>query len=238
MNTAHKLMLSALACTTLLACSDSDDSPSSAQFQVSVTNLTFAQPLSPVAVVLHRSGYNSFVDGETASSAIEILAEGGDNSALLSDAQSNTATHIASLSTDGPIAPLSQSSTLTLDVPALDLSDLRLSVVSMLVHTNDAITGTNAFDVSNMAVGDEYTITGPTWDSGTEANTELATTMPGPDFGGEGFNAARDDTIDRVRIHAGAVTSASTDFGLASSSLADRHRFLNPTSRIQITRVR
>ncbi|MEM6985134.1 MAG: spondin domain-containing protein [Pseudomonadota bacterium] len=242
------LLLCAIASTLLVACSDSNNDNNTvtdpvvppttdAQFDVSVTNLTFAQPFSPVAVMLHRSGFNSFVDGQSASTEIERLAEGGDNSSLLATAQATPA-HIASVSTAGPVPPQSRSATLTLDVPVADLSDLRLSVVSMLVHTNDGITGTNAFDLSNMSVGDSRSISGPTWDSGTEANTETGATLPGPDFGGEGFNPVRDDLIDSVRIHAGVVTSASATFGLPSSNLVERHRFLNPTSRIVVTRVR
>lgn len=61
--------------------------------------------------------------------------------------------------------------------------------------------------------------------------------MPGPDFGGEGFNAARDDIIDRVRFHQSVVTSVSTESGLATSDLLERHRFLNPSSRIVVTRT-
>ncbi len=61
--------------------------------------------------------------------------------------------------------------------------------------------------------------------------------MPGPDFGGEGFNPARDDLFDRVHFNQGAVTSASVESGLATSSLEERHRFDNPSTRIAITRT-
>lgn len=231
---------SAVAVVAVVAACDSGSSTavsSDAQFEVTITNLTLAQPLSPAAVIMHRRGYNSFVDGETASADIEQLAEGGDNAPLLGSARAANQ-HVSSGSTAGPVPPQSRSDSVTLDVPTADLADLQLSVVTMLVHTNDAITGANAFDVSGMAVGESRVVVGPSWDSGTEANTETGISMPGPDFGGEGFNAARDDSIDSVRIHAGVVTGASTAFGLASSDLEDRHRFLNPTSRIAISRTR
>ena len=239
MNRLFKLGTAAVALAVIAACDDNNSTTvsSDAQFEVTVTNLTLAQPLSPAAVILHRSGYHSFVDGESASNDIEELAEGGDNSGLLASAQA-ASQYVASASTAGPVPPQSRSDSVTLDVPTAELSDLRVSVVTMLVHTNDAITGANAFDLSDMAVGERRIVVGPSWDSGTEANTETQATMPGPDFGGEGFNAVRDDTIDSVRIHAGVVTSASTAFGLATSNLEDRHRFLNPTSRIAISRTR
>ena len=207
-----------------------------ATFEVSVTNLTLAQPLSPVAVMLHRAGFNSFIDGETASLALELMAEEGDNTDVLGEVAAS-AEHLASGSTAGPVPPLSASDAVSLSFPSDQLDDVRLSVVTMLVHTNDAFSGANANNVSDMEVGDSITFTGPTWDAGTEANDELGISIPGPDFGGEGFNAARDDRIDRVRFHQGVVTSTSVESGLATSSLVERHRFDNPTTRITITRT-
>lgn len=243
MNNRIKFAALALSAALLAACGgSSNNAPAAgaqdAQFEVRFTNLTNAQPMSPVAVIMHSSGFNNFIDGERASVAVEMLAEGGSNAQVLSEAQAATATHIASASTAGPVPPRSTTTTpITLDVPTARLNDLRLSIMSMLVHTNDAFTGLNATDISNMAVGSSRTFTAPTWDAGTELDNELAATIPGPDFNGEGFNAARDDRIERVRFHNGAVTNASPAFGLPTSNLEERHRFLNPTSRIVVTRV-
>lgn len=257
MNHVLKLGAIVLATTLLAACSSNDDNDDGmdtnppavvppvdggpvaggdAIFEISITNLTNAQPLSSVAVMLHQSGFNSFIDGETSSIALEMLAEGGSNADVLSEVQA-AAEHIDSGSTTGPVPPRTISDAVSLTVPADDLDNVRLSVISMLVRTNDAFTGTNAANVSNMAVGDIRTMNGPTWDSGTELNSETSGTMPGPGFGGEGFNAVRDDIIDRVRFHGGVVTNESADFGLATSDLQEVHRFLNPTSRITVTRV-
>jgi hypothetical protein len=71
------------------------------------------------------------------------------------------------------------------------------------------------------------------WDAGTEANDELAATIPGPAGGGEGFNADRNDD-DRVAFHSGVI---SQDDGLASSALSANHRFLNPGAQLVITRI-
>ncbi len=209
-----------------------------ARFEVSVVNLTLAQPLSPVAIMLHASGFNSFIDGEPASIALEMLAEGGSNIDVLGEAAS-ASQHLASGSTSGPVPPLALSEAVALTVPVDQLDDVRLSVITMLVHTNDAFTGVNATDISNMEVGQSRVFTGPTWDSGTELNDESGSNMPGPAFGGEGFNAARDDLFDRVHFHTGVVTSNSVDVesGSAESDLTDRFRFDNPTSRIIVSRV-
>jgi len=228
------------ACMLLLgACGssnddDDDDTVSNAEFEVRLTNLTNGQTLSPVAVMLHNSGFNSFIDGQASSLALELLAEGGDNTDVLGEVQAATQ-HVASASTAGAVGPGAVSPAVTLTVPNDDLDDLRLSVISMLVVTNGAFTGLNATDISNMQTGESRTFNGPTWDSGTEANTETAATIPA--LAGEGFNPARNDIFDRVRFHQGVVTSASPEFGLATSALTDTHRFLNPSSRIVVTRT-
>lgn len=227
------------ACMLLLgACGssndDDDDTVTDAEFEVRLTNLTNGQTLSPVAVMMHKSGFNSFVDGEASSLALELLAEGGDNTDVLGEVQAATQ-HVASASTAGAVGPGVISPAVTLTVPNDDLGDLQLSVISMLVVTNDAFTGLNATDISNMQTGESRTFNGPTWDSGTEANSETAATIPA--LAGEGFNPVRNDLFDRVRFHQGVVTNASPEFGLATSALTETHRFLNPSSRIVVTRT-
>ena len=215
---------------------ESPRGPETITFDVSVTNLTLAQPLSPPAILLHTVEYSAFTDGETASVPLEILAEGGDRTDLVNEAQASGAL-LDSYEDANPIAPLSQGPTETLEISTDQAGDLRLTTVTMLVHTNDAFTGVNAVNVTGMAVGETRVFNGPTWDAGSEANSENAATMPGPDFGGVGFEAARDDIIDRVRFHQGVVTSASLESGDPNSALEDRHRFDNPSSRIVITRT-
>ncbi len=179
-------------------------------YTIRFTNLTNNQPISPVAVILHRAGYASFTDGVSASTNLEQMAEGGDNSFIISEAMA-AAEYITHDSTAGPVPPKSIASDIVLSLPAVDADDVRLTVLGMLVNTNDAFTGLNAMDISNMTDGDVRSFNAPTWDSGTELNTETAASMPGPAAGGEGFNSARDDIFDRVHFHTGVVTNALAD---------------------------
>lgn len=219
-----------------------------AVYTVQVTNLTYSQPFSPAAVILHEPGYNVFIDGEAASVGLEQLAEGGNPAVLMSEALAATQ-YLDAVATDGATPPRSIGATSTLLVPLLDVDSLRLSLATMLVDTNDAFTGLNAADISNMTVGQSVSFMAPTWDSGTEANTETASTMPGPAAGAAGgggasagFDVARDDLFDRVHFHQGVVTSANaTDAskeGLSTSVLTEADRWDNPTARIIVTRTR
>lgn len=220
----------------------------SAVYTVQITNLTYAQPFAPAAIVLHESGYHAFAEGEAASMGIEVMAEGGNPAMVIEEAMDST-DFLDAQNSGGILGPKTSSDMFTLVVPELDADDLRLTVTTMLVNTNDAFTGLNAADVSNMSVGDSKTFMTVTWDAGTEANTETAATMPGPAAGaagggGEaaGYDPIRDDLADVVRLHTGVTTNANaTDpsrEGLATSVLTEGHRFDFPTSRVVITRTR
>jgi hypothetical protein len=203
-----------------------------ASFEVTVTNLTNGQPLSPVAVIAHQSGYSIFTVGTAATTGLETQAEGGDNSALIAEADAD-ALVMASASGAAAIGPAG-SETITIEVLESDLPGLTVSVSSMLVNTNDAITALNAAPVADMMAGDRISWHTIVYDSGTEANTEAAAHIPGPAGGGEGFNAARDDLADRVSMHAGIV---SQDDGFDASDLTGQHRFDNPVAQVSIERI-
>ena len=206
--------------------------PAMASFDVTVTNLTNSQPLSPVAVIAHGTGYSVFTVGTAATLGLEELAEGGDNTTLIAAADGDAAV-VATASGGGPIGPAG-SETITIEVLESDLPDLTISTSTMLVNTNDAITGINAAAVGAMQAGDVMSWRTIAYDAGTEANTELAAHIPGPAGGGEGFNAARDDMADHVAMHSGVV---GQDDGFAGSDLSGQHKFDNPVAAVRIERI-
>jgi len=207
--------------------------PAMASFDITIVNLTNAQPLSPVAVIGHSSDYSVFTVGDAATTGLEDMAEGGDNAALIGEADADTANVFVTGSGAAPIAPAG-SETVSITLLESDVAALRISAATMLVHTNDAFSALNGFDASPMAVGDTMTINTIAYDAGTESDTEAASDIPGPAFGGEGFNAARDDQADRVTMHAGVV---SQNDGFTNSDLTEQHRFDNPVMRVRIERT-
>lgn len=239
--TNHKQNLLALGLITgtalLGGCNDSSYSapdtitppppppPITFTFDVTVTNLTNAQPLSPVGVIAHEDG-NIWTLNESASEALELLAEGGDNSSLLAESYV-----LASASGQAPVGPGGSE---TISITLQDtLQNRYLSLATMLVNTNDAFSGKNKLDISQFEVGTSQSMMAAAYDAGTEFNSETMGTMPGPADGGEGFNSIRDD-VDFVARHSGVVTS---DFGLSSSVLTEAHRFDNPVIKITVTRM-
>jgi hypothetical protein len=230
-----KMAIATSLLLVLSACGSDNDSvdpeveapatPDEYSYSVTVTNLTYAQSLSPLAAMLHGDS-KMWMAGETSSTALEQLAESGDNSELLADASV-----LASDSGEGVVLPGSAS---TVEITTTDRSATFFTAATMLVNTNDAFTGLTGIDISTMAIDDVKSWNVNVYDAGTEANSEAAGTIPGPADGGTGFDEARDD-VDFVAIHSGVV---SQDDGLSSSVLTQAHRFDNPAIKLTITRTK
>ncbi len=200
---------------------------------ITITNLTAGQPLSPTALVLHKSGINLFQVGMPASVELETIAEGGNPTALLEDANSNQATWVSGRATSVILPGAKATVMLEATVTTVDMSLLSLTALSMLGNTNDGFTGLNAVNISHLAVGSSMTIDTISYDAGTEQNTESAATVPGPAAMGEGFNAMRDDNPSIISMHSGVI---SKDDDMPTSALSHLQRWDNPVARITITR--
>ena len=238
-NFKRSFIIATLASAILVGCGGSSSSnrndddmvtppppppPVNYTYEVTVTNLTNAQPMSPIAVALHDDG-EFWQIGEMASNPLEVMAESGGNADLL--AQEFV---MASASGAGILMPGTNE---TISVTIQDMMPMKMSVATMLVNTNDAFSGFTGMSLTDLAVGESISLSTGSYDAGTEKNSELMATIPGPAGGGEGYNEMRDD-VDFVAMHPGVVTS---DDGLTSSVLTQAHRFDNPTLRISITRT-
>lgn len=194
-------------------------------FRVTISNLTNNQPLSPVTLIAHDNTTSYWTIGDSASTNLEQLAEGGDNAALADDViGSGDKVYLGT----GPIPP---GGTETISVEVDPTIDDLLSIVSMLVNTNDGLAALSELDLAAINVG--ATVTGylSAYDAGTEKNTEANGTTPGT---GGGFDATRDDIADQVTRHPGVVTTAD---GLSTSVLNSGHRFDSPVALVSVERT-
>ena len=198
-------------------------------YSISVTNITNNQPISPMAVVMHEEGYVAWRIGEAVSASLELLAESGDPSDLINSAQADPNV-LATATGSGVILP---GSTDSLDISFTSTNNLRISLATMLVNTNDAITGLDSQSIGTLDVGQSASYLLPAYDAGTEFNSENAGSIPGPAAGGEGFNATRDDS-DLIRIHPGVVSGQD---GLGTSTLDGSHKWDNPVVKLTVTRT-
>ncbi len=199
-----------------------DDDDDGGRFEVVVTNLTRDQRFTPILVASHRRGVSLFELGRQASPELARVAEEGNTGPLKDLLEGDTRV------LDVEVGPglLAPGESRTIVVNTRGPFD-RLSVVSMLIPTNDAFFAANAVKADRSIV-----IFSPAYDAGSETNDELCASIPGPDFaecGGPGDGAEVIGGEEGfVHIHAGIHGIGDFD--------ASARDWRNPVARISITR--
>ena len=214
-------------------------SANAAQFDVRITNLSNAIWYTPFLAAAHPAGTSLFTTGQPASPEIQAMAEGGDISGLVMALEPLGATVVENPA--GGLLPPTESTTFSMDTDGT--ANTQLSIVAMLLPTNDAFAGLNAITIPTEP--GTYTYNVPAYDAGTEANDELLTgggapgapgmpADPGGLTGTGGTGAAMADANTTVHIHRGAL--GDTDPTGGASDLDSRvHRWLNPVVRVTVT---
>lgn len=229
-----------ISSAAILAGAITSFSATAAEYSVTVTNLTRGIYFTPLLVAAHDSGSSLFSAGQVASANLQAMAEGGDIAGLDADLQglgANTVLNPAS----GLLEP-GASTTTTINTDNAP-SNTQLSVVAMMLPTNDGFVGLNAVDLPT-SVGHSVTFNVPAYDAGTEANDEIRGSgmpgvagypAPGPvdaasGNGGTGVNASIEG---HVHIHRN-VLGDFDNAGGTSDIDATVHRWLNPVARITV----
>lgn len=209
------------------------------QFNVRIVNLTNGIWYTPFLVVAHPDGTGLFTVGQPASASLQAMAEGGDIAGLVADVQALGAT-IAENPAGGLLPPAMDAN---VDLNTDGTANTLLSVVAMLLPTNDAFAGLNSVTIPTDP--GTYVFDLPAYDAGTEANDELITgggapgaagipADPGGFSGTGGTGAAGTDANTSVHIHRN--TLGDTDGAAGASDLDSRvHRWLNPVVRVVVT---
>ena len=191
-------VLFACSALTIVGCSSSDDDDTGVDpgpgpgaetagiFRISVTNLTSGQPMTPPVVALHDSSASLFTIGEAASPELQAIAEDGNNEPMEMLVGSLTAVTASGVASPGPIPPGATASI----VLQTEAADQVLSLVNMVVCTNDGFTG---LDSVALPTGDEpVSFEALPYDAGTEVNELNADYWVAP-CGGSGENLHEDE---------------------------------------------
>lgn len=221
----------------LSACDNSDDetiinSGLTARYDVTVTNITANQVLTPLAVVVHKKGYSPWKIGVAASNGLEMLAESGDPTLFLQEADADVSV-LKDMASSGVTTP-GASSTVSLSVE--HSHDIYISFASMLADTNDAFAGVQNLNIGDLDVGASTTALAHVHDAGTEANTETGDSIPGPSStvgASGGFSSGRETSKNFVGIHSGVVGMDE----LPGSVLDESKRWLTYAAMVKVTRV-
>lgn len=197
-------------------------------WRVTVTNLSFAQPLGPVFVAVHDDTVPAvFTVGETAGDGLEDLAEGGSPATLVSEYSSFSG--VSSAVGEGGTGPIGigMAAGVSRSFEATTDGDHPyISMASMLINTNDCFGGFN-----NVKPSDGLILYSPGYDSGTEPNDEDCDKIPGPAC--IGSSQAGTDLIEdgegAIHIHRGL-------HGIGDLA-ADVYDWRNPVMKVEFERV-
>ena len=229
---ASLLLSQALAMTTLSGLA------SAAELDIQITNLTHGNHFTPLLVAAHPEGQHLFQVGETASSSLQAMAEGGDLAGLDNDL-SGLGADIVSNPAGGLLAPGQSTQFSLVTSPA----NTRLSVTAMVLPTNDGFVGLDALAIPTEPGTYSWMLNA--YDAGTEANDEIINGagtpgnpgIPADPLGKGGMSASGVTDMEangRVHIHPGIVGDSDPSGGI--SDLDSRvHRWLNPVARIVVT---
>src|ERR671911_2426618 len=148
------------------------------EYEVTITDLTSGQPLTPPVVATHHKKHAMFEVGQPASVGVREIAENGNSAPLLAFLEADPLNQFSGFaeSTTGPLVPpgvpgdamFDQSATLTVEAGR---RANRLSFVSMLICTNDGFTGVDGLELPDK-VGKATTEHTNSYDAFTERNTE------------------------------------------------------------------
>jgi hypothetical protein len=172
------ILTAALGAAALLAGSavadDGSDDRAAKTWSVTVTNIASpgAQPLSPPLFVVHSRKADVWSVGEIASHGVAAIAEDANNAVLESALPGLTGVKRVFTGAGGPIGP-GQSRTFRVESGG---PFNRLSLLTMLVNTNDGFTGLDSLRLS----GRGGSLTTMAYGAGSERNNELRSHIPGP----------------------------------------------------------
>ena len=189
--------------------------PAAGSLTVTMTNTSDTQPMTPPVVVLHNApdadnGMRLFYPSLPAHPSVVAIAENGNNAPMvellgyLTDQgrASTYAVGFADPANPGPLLP-GMSASVDLDLAS---DDQVLSIVSMVVCTNDGFSGVNAHTLSADA---SETFMAPIYDAGSETNV-LTLDYWVPPCGSEAN--LTDDENGSVTLHPGQSGSENPDF--------------------------
>lgn len=209
-----------------------------AEIDVKITNLTQGIYFTPLLITAHSDDLYLYKPGMAASTDLQKVAEGGDISGFTDTLSSTSADSIANPA-EGLLAPGASVETM---LTTMD-DNTHLSVVSMLLPTNDGFVGLDSWEIPT-EVG-TYTIYLNGYDAGTEANDEIINGggMPGAagipvDPSGNNGTGATGVTMSEetqvVHIHRGNL--GDDDIAGGKSDLDNKiHRWLNPVAKVTVT---
>lgn len=211
--------LGALAAAALLIPAAGSSPSRERTWDVTITNLTppGSQPLSPPLFVVHSNRADIWGVGEVATHPLAAIAEDANNAPAEAAFAQLPGVNDVFTGGDGPIPP---GASRTYEVETNGNFN-RLSVLTMLVNTNDAFTGLDSEHVR----GHGGTRSTMAYDAGSELNNEEIAFIPGPCCNNP---FVRDPEGALIRMHEGITGRGDLS--------PETYGWSGPVARIQVSR--
>lgn len=206
---------------------------------VEITNLTQGIYFTPMLVSVHPDSNRFFEVGTTATAELQAMAEGGD----IADLEALATNWGAVSSSDPASGMLPPGATAVVESLEVGEND-RLSIVAMLLPTNDGFVGLDSWPIPSEPGSYIFTINA--YDAGTEANNELIVadsgtpgvlgipSNPGDNSGTGGTGVTTTENNTTVHIHRGNLGDSMPGEG-PSDLDSTIHRWLNPVAEVVVT---
>ncbi|MCP4414257.1 MAG: hypothetical protein GY808_17010 [Gammaproteobacteria bacterium] len=224
---------------TLVAALSMTISPIAVQAQditVTIENLTQGITFTPLLVAAHSESDHLFETGTAATAELQMMAEGGAIQGLVTAMNAVSATLIENPAS-GILMP-SASTSASMDTG----SNSYLSLVAMLLPTNDGFVGLDGWEIPSTA--GTYTIMLNAYDAGTEANNEIINgggdpgvlgipVAPAGDGGTNATGVTSSESNTMVHIHRGNLGDDDLTAGISDLDNSV-HRWLNPVAKLTV----
>ena len=212
----------------------------SQMYEVTITNLTPGQPLTPPLLVTHSKDAGFFTPGEIASNELQQLVENG-NAKPLAEMLKGKSGILDIVQGTTPIVPandpgdtgLSYVETFTISA---DSNMKYLSFASMLVCTNDGFAG---IDSIKLPYYTQKTVYAKAFDARTEMNTEDFKDLVPPCQGAIGISSSDEGTgTSNTSIAEDGVVIPHLGIMGGDDLLKDIHSWGNSVVKIDIVRMK
>lgn len=194
------------------------------EYKVTITNISQNIRLTPILVATHDNNIQIFEVGSPANEGVIEIAEGGNIAPLKTVLDSSQHVH-ATQSSQGLLMP-GASTTIDITSTYQRYYPGKLSLISMLLPTNDTFMGLNGVTLPRKG---SVTYMVNAYDAGSELNDEYCANIPGPTCGGEGYSPSSDGE--------GYIYPAPTTHGEADLSRSE-FGWDGPVAKVTITRMK
>jgi|CXWL01.1.fsa_nt_gi hypothetical protein len=230
------ISLAAILSVSGLASSAGADGPDHvATYRVTVTNSTTGQWFTPPAAATHNKHFDLFSTGNSASVAVQEIAENGNLAAATGAFAASPFVHdwVVAPAPTGP-PPIGPGSSVTFEITAP--RDGKLSIAAMLICTNDGFTGVDSIKLPR-GMGHTVTKDLAAYDAGTETNTEAWADLVPPCAELTGFGAQGGTGLSNPALAQNGVITTHPGVAGVANLVPAVHGWTGPVGTIEITRV-